>query len=112
LALDQEWQTYQRELPNLIDESGKYALIFGDDIVEVYDTYDDAVTDGLELTSHLWSSRSTKLNPSSISPGASVLRASHNVAVYKIISLLVGISLTRQILLEAQASSRLNLKTF
>ena len=46
MALKKQWETYQHELPALLDRAGKFALIKGDDVVDVLDTFDDAMKDG------------------------------------------------------------------
>ena len=46
MALEREWEVYQRELPSLLANSGKYVLIKGDSVVELFDTYDDAIKSG------------------------------------------------------------------
>lgn len=56
LALQQELDTYDKELPNLMDRIGKFVLIKGDGLEGVYDTYEDALTAGYKsfgLTSFL-----------------------------------------------------------
>lgn len=46
MALERELQTYGRELPTLLQHEGKFALVQGDDVVDVYSTYEDAVKIG------------------------------------------------------------------
>ena len=46
MALEREIETYKRKLPELKDQEGKFALIHEDDLVGVFDTYDDALTIG------------------------------------------------------------------
>ena len=48
MALEQEIKTYERELPNLLQHEGKFALIHGDEVAGVYDTYEDALKAGYE----------------------------------------------------------------
>jgi hypothetical protein len=43
MPLEREIATYARELPKLLPEAGKFVVIGGDDVVGVYDTYDDAM---------------------------------------------------------------------
>lgn len=45
-----EWETYRREVGRLLAEGqeGKYALIKGDEIIGIYDTWDAAREAGLE----------------------------------------------------------------
>jgi hypothetical protein len=49
-ALAAEWETYRRELGRLLSEGqeGKYVVIKGDEIIGVYDTWDEARRVGLE----------------------------------------------------------------
>jgi hypothetical protein len=48
MALERELQTYQSKLAELItsDGEGKFALIHGDDVVDVLGTYEDAIKEG------------------------------------------------------------------
>ena len=48
MALEKELQTYKAKLPELLaaEGEGKYALIHGDDLVDVFGTYEDAIKDG------------------------------------------------------------------
>ncbi len=48
MALEQEIQAYQRELPNLLPQEGKYALVHEDQVIGVYDTYEDALKAGYQ----------------------------------------------------------------
>jgi hypothetical protein len=48
MALEKEMQTYERELPNLLQQEGKFALIHGVEVGGVYDTYEDALKAGYE----------------------------------------------------------------
>jgi hypothetical protein len=45
-----EWETYRREVGRLLEEGqeGKYALIKGDQIIGIYETWDEAREVGLE----------------------------------------------------------------
>lgn len=47
-TLDKEIQTYNRLLPKLLAEQGKFVLIKGDDQVGTYDSYQDALKAGYE----------------------------------------------------------------
>lgn len=49
-ALAAEWETYRREVGRLLAEGqeGKFALIKGDEVIGIYDTWDDARQVGLE----------------------------------------------------------------
>jgi hypothetical protein len=48
MALEREIETYQRELPRLLQEGegGRWALIKGDEVVDVWDTQRDAIQAG------------------------------------------------------------------
>jgi hypothetical protein len=48
MALEKELQTYNTKLPELLanEGEGKYALIHGDDLVDVLGTYEDAIKEG------------------------------------------------------------------
>jgi hypothetical protein len=50
MALEREWETFQRELPRLLQEGhrGKYALIRGDAIDSVWPTLDEAMAAGYD----------------------------------------------------------------
>ena len=48
MALESELKTYREKLPELLVHEGKYALSKGDDLVDVYDTYSDAIQSGYE----------------------------------------------------------------
>ncbi len=45
-TLQKEIETYNRLLPNLLPQVGKYALIKGDSLVDTFDTYQDAMKRG------------------------------------------------------------------
>ena len=49
MALEKELATFQRELPNLLNRVGKYALVQGDSLISVWDTYEDALQEGYKL---------------------------------------------------------------
>ena len=46
--LDQEIATYNRHLPNLLGQQGKFVLIKGAEIAGTYDSYQDALTAGYQ----------------------------------------------------------------
>ena len=46
MALEKELETYRRKLPELKEHEGKYALIHGDEVVDTYSSYDDALKEG------------------------------------------------------------------
>ncbi len=48
MALEKEQATYQRELPNLLANEGKFVLIHGDGVAGVFDTYHDALQIGYQ----------------------------------------------------------------
>lgn len=47
-VLEKELQTYQDKLAELKGQEGKFVLIHGDRIVDVFGTYEDAVKAGYE----------------------------------------------------------------
>ena len=46
MPLEAEQATYDRELPRLLAQTGKYVVIGGSEVVGVYDTYEDALKVG------------------------------------------------------------------
>jgi hypothetical protein len=46
MALEKELATYIEKLPTLKEHEGKYVLIHGDDVVDVYTSYEDAIKEG------------------------------------------------------------------
>lgn len=46
MALEQELATYRAKLEELKTHAGKYVLIHGDDVVDMFDSYDDALKQG------------------------------------------------------------------
>ena len=44
--LKQELAAYQRLLPVLMKDEGKYAVVFGDELVGIYEAYSDALDAG------------------------------------------------------------------
>jgi hypothetical protein len=46
MVLESEQETYQRELPNLLQHEGKYVLIHGSEVAGVFGTYEDAIQAG------------------------------------------------------------------
>jgi hypothetical protein len=48
MALEQEVQTYKTKLPELLGDEGKFALIHGENVIDVYGTYEDAIKAGYE----------------------------------------------------------------
>jgi hypothetical protein len=45
-ALDKELETYREKLPSLLLSEGKFALVHGGEIVGIFDTYPDALSEG------------------------------------------------------------------
>ena len=43
MALEKEIETYNRELPNLLAEQGKFVVIHGDKIIGTFVSYEDAL---------------------------------------------------------------------
>ena len=48
MALERELETYKRELPNLLPEEGKFAVVAADCIIGTFNTYEDALAVGYE----------------------------------------------------------------
>lgn len=46
MALEAELQVYKEKLPELIAHEGKFVLIHGGDVVDVFGTYEDALKEG------------------------------------------------------------------
>jgi hypothetical protein len=46
MALEKELETYNARLPELKAQEGKYVLIHGDQIVDTYSSYEDAMKEG------------------------------------------------------------------
>ena len=46
MALEKELETYKKKLPELAGSEGKYALIHGNDLVDLFNTYEDALKEG------------------------------------------------------------------
>lgn len=49
MALEKELETYGRELQRLLPSAGKFVLIKDDQVMDVYDTYTDALKIGGEI---------------------------------------------------------------
>lgn len=47
-ALDTELATYNTNLPALLKHQGKFVLIKGEEVVDMFDTYGDALKQGYE----------------------------------------------------------------
>jgi hypothetical protein len=48
MALEKEIETYNRELPKLIEHQGKFVVIFDNEVAGIYDSYSDALKVGYE----------------------------------------------------------------
>lgn len=46
MALEKELQTYKSKLPELVKNEGKFVLIKGDVIIDVFTSYEDAIKEG------------------------------------------------------------------
>ena len=46
MALEKELETYKQKLPELTANEGKFVLIHGDKVIDVYGTYEDALKEG------------------------------------------------------------------
>jgi len=46
MALEKEIETYRSKLPEMKEHEGKFVLIYGDQIVDYFSTYEDAVKGG------------------------------------------------------------------
>jgi hypothetical protein len=51
MALEKELDTYRREFPKLLNRAGKFALVQGDAVISVWDSYEDAIQEGYRLFS-------------------------------------------------------------
>lgn len=48
MALEKELETFKRKLPELKGQEGKYALVHGDDLVDTFESYEDALKRGYQ----------------------------------------------------------------
>lgn len=48
MALETELETYKQKLPELKENEGKFVLIHGDEVVDIFSTYDDAIKAGYQ----------------------------------------------------------------
>ena len=46
MALERELETYKAKLPELKASEGKFVLIKGDQVIDVYSSYEDAIKEG------------------------------------------------------------------
>ena len=49
MALERETVAFKKALPSLLNEEGKFAVVFGDNLLGVYDSYEDALKKGYEV---------------------------------------------------------------
>jgi len=49
MALEKELETFKAKLPELNGQEGKFALVHGDQLVDVFGTYEDAIKEGYKL---------------------------------------------------------------
>jgi hypothetical protein len=49
MALEKELATFKRELPKLLKQSGRYALVKGENVASTWDTYRDAIQEGCRV---------------------------------------------------------------
>ena len=48
MEFEQELDVYRRELPNLIEHEGKFIVVFGESLIGIFSTYQDALTVGYQ----------------------------------------------------------------
>lgn len=46
MPLERELAVYKAKLPELTAHEGKFVLIHADEVIDIYDTYEDAVKEG------------------------------------------------------------------
>lgn len=46
MALEKELETYKNKLPELKQYEGKFVLIHGDEVVDTFTSYEDAIKEG------------------------------------------------------------------
>lgn len=46
MALEKELETYKKKLPELKQDEGKYVLIHGDEVIDTFTSYEDAIKEG------------------------------------------------------------------
>jgi len=46
MALEKEIETYRKKLPELKAQEGKFVLIHGEDVVDTFSSYEDAIKEG------------------------------------------------------------------
>jgi hypothetical protein len=48
MALETELATYQKKLPELLAHEGKFVLIHGEDVIDLFSSYEDAIKAGYQ----------------------------------------------------------------
>ncbi len=48
MALEKELETYTKKLPELRQYEGKFVLIHGEDVIDTFDSYEDALKAGFQ----------------------------------------------------------------
>lgn len=48
MALERELETWRRKFPELLQHEGKFALVHGDEIADVFAAYEDAIQAGYQ----------------------------------------------------------------
>ena len=48
MALERELQTYKDKLPELRENAGKFVLIHGESVVDIFTSYEDAIKRGYD----------------------------------------------------------------
>ncbi len=46
MALEKEMETYKKKLPELKNSEGKFVLIKGDEVLDTFTSYEDAIKEG------------------------------------------------------------------
>ncbi|MGD0624255.1 MAG: hypothetical protein ABSB32_05990 [Thermodesulfobacteriota bacterium] len=46
MALEKELETYKNKLPELKQDEGKFVLIHGDEVIDTFSSYEDAIKEG------------------------------------------------------------------
>lgn len=47
-ALEKELETYKKKLPELKQHEGKFVLIKGEDVIDTFTSYEDAIKEGYQ----------------------------------------------------------------
>jgi hypothetical protein len=48
MVLEQELETYKNKLPELVQYEGKFVLIHGTEVIDVFESYEDAIKVGYQ----------------------------------------------------------------